>query len=332
MAEKKLANTKVLVTGAGGFIGSHLCEMCLAEGAEVRAFVHYNSRTDLGMLEDVVPRRRSRIEIVAGDLRDPDAVRRAVGGCEIVFHLGALIGVPYSYSNPADVVATNVLGSLHVLQAARETGVLRLVQTSTSEVYGTARQVPMTEDHPFHPQSPYAASKIAGDMLALSFHRTYSLPVTVLRPFNTYGPRQSPRAIIPAIIIQALTSDAIRLGSLSPRRDLTFVTDTARGFIAAALARKAIGEVVQLGTQKETSVGELVEMIGRALKRPLHVLQDRERIRPADSEVERLLASNSRAANILGWRPKISLEEGLGKTVNWFRNKPDGYKRRLYHI
>jgi NAD dependent epimerase/dehydratase len=332
MAKKKLAELKVLVTGAGGFIGSHLCELCLAEGAEVRAFVHYNSRNDWGMLEDLGPRRKARMEIVAGDLRDPDAVRRAVRGRDIVFHLGALIGIPYSYSNPSDVLATNVMGTLHVLQAALESGVSRLVQTSTSEVYGSARQVPMTEEHPLGPQSPYAASKIGSDMLALSYHRTYSLPVTVVRPFNTYGPRQSPRAIIPAIIIQALDSGVIRLGSLAPLRDFTFVTDTARGFVAAALSQEATGEIVHLGTQKETSIAELVESIGRILGRPLRVQEDRQRVRPAASEVERLLASNARAASMLGWRPRIPLEEGLEKTVPWFHNGLRLFKSHLYHI
>src|SRR5512136_230431 len=217
---KKLSRSRVLITGAGGFIGSHLCELCLAEGAEVRAFVHYNSRSDWGMLEDLDRKMLRRIEIVAGDLRDAEAVRRVVKGCHRVYHLGALIGIPYSYLNPADVVQTNVMGTLHVLQASLESGVERLIQTSTSEVYGTAQYVPMDENHPIKPQSPYAASKVAGDKLAESFHRTYDLPVVVLRPFNTYGPRQSPRAVIPTIITQALGSTTVRLGALEPRRDL----------------------------------------------------------------------------------------------------------------
>jgi nucleoside-diphosphate-sugar epimerase len=227
--KKGLSKARVLVTGAGGFIGSHLCELCLADGAEVRAFVHYNSRNDWGLLEDLDARKLRAIEVVAGDLRDPEAVRRAVRGCDFIFHLGALIGIPYSYVNPNDVVATNVCGTLHVLQACLQNGVQRLVQTSTSEVYGTAQYVPMDESHPLHPQSPYAASKVGSDMLAQSYYHSYGLPVVVLRPFNTYGPRQSPRAVIPTIIQQALKSHTVRLGSLEPRRDLTFVQDTARG-------------------------------------------------------------------------------------------------------
>src|SRR5512136_2836669 len=266
---KKLSRSRVLITGAGGFIGSHLCELCLAEGAEVRAFVHYNSRSDWGMLEDLDRKMLRRIEIVAGDLRDAEAVRRVVKGCHRVYHLGALIGIPYSYLNPADVVQTNVMGTLHVLQACVDSGVDRLVQTSTSEVYGTARYVPMDEDHPLNPQSPYAATKVGSDKLAESYFRAYGLPVTILRPFNTYGPRQSPRAVIPTIITQALHSRKIKLGSLEPRRDLTYVTDTARGFVAAAASPGAKGTTVQLGTNREISIKELVDLIGRILGKRL---------------------------------------------------------------
>jgi dTDP-glucose 4,6-dehydratase len=332
MTEKKLTRARVLVTGAGGFIGSHLCELCLAEGAEVRAFVHYNSRNDWGMLEDLDPRKLRDIEILVGDLRDPDAVRRAVRGCNFVFHLGALIGIPYSYVNPADVVSTNVIGSLHVLQASLEAEVERVVQTSTSEVYGTARYVPMDEHHPLNPQSPYAASKVAGDKLAESFFRTYGLSVTVLRPFNTYGPRQSPRAVIPTIITQALNSRKIRLGSLEPRRDLTFVTDTARGFIAAALSAGAKGATVQLGSNHETSVAELVEMVGELLGKKLEPVPDKDRRRPKASEVERLFASNQRARELLGWQPRVSLHKGLEKTITWFQSRAGKYKHELYYI
>lgn len=332
MTEKKLARTRVLVTGAGGFIGSHLCELCLAEGAEVRAFVHYNSRNDWGMLEDIDRRKLREIEILVGDLRDADAVRRAVRGCNFVFHLGALIGIPYSYVNPADVVDTNVIGSLHVLQACLDAEVERVVQTSTSEVYGTARFVPMDEHHPLNPQSPYAASKIAGDKLAESFFRTYGLPVTVLRPFNTYGPRQSPRAIIPTIITQALSSRKVRLGSLEPSRDLTFVTDTARGFLAAALSAGAKGATVQLGSNCETSVGELVKIVGKLLGKRLEPVSDKERRRPKASEVERLVASNLRARELLGWQPRVSLSKGLETTINWFKSRAGKYKHELYYI
>jgi NAD dependent epimerase/dehydratase len=329
---KKLSESKILITGAGGFIGSHLCELCLAEGAEVRAFVHYNSRSDYGMLKDLDKKSFESIELVAGDLRDNEAVRKAVRGCDRVFHLGALIGIPYSYGNPADVVQTNVMGSLHVLQASLEFGVERIVQTSTSEVYGTAKYVPMDENHPLNPQSPYAASKIGSDKLAESYYRTYGLPVVTLRPFNTYGPRQSPRAVIPAIIIQALRSSTIRLGSLKTRRDLTYVKDTAKGFIAASTASKVDGETIQLGSQCEHSVAELVELIGSILNKKLKTVSDAERRRPEMSEVERLFASYQKANECLKWQPEIRLADGLEKTVRWFRKRMDQYQSGAYHI
>jgi NAD dependent epimerase/dehydratase len=332
MAKGKLYRAKVLVTGAGGFIGSHLCELCLAEGAYVRAFVHYNSRNDWGMLEDLDRRKLREIEVLTGDLRDHEAVRRAVSGCNYVFHLGALIGIPYSYVNPADVVSTNVTGSLHVMQACLKSGVDRLVQTSTSEVYGTAQYVPMDEHHPLTPQSPYAASKVGSDKLAESYYRTYSLPVTILRPFNTYGPRQSPRAVIPTIITQALRSKTVRLGSLEPRRDLTFVTDTARGFIAAAISPASVGQTVQLGSNRETSIRELVDLIGNILGRRLNVTSEEERRRPRASEVERLYASNKKALELLQWQPKVPLNKGLERTIEWFRSRAARYKPDLYHI
>jgi dTDP-glucose 4,6-dehydratase len=273
-----------------------------------------------------------QIEILVGDLRDADAVRRAVRGCNFVFHLGALVGIPYYYVNPADVVSTNVMGSLNVLQACLDAEVDRVVQTSSSEVYGTARCVPMDEHHSLNPQSPYAASKVAGDKLAESFFRTYGLPVTVLRPFNTYGPRQSPRAVIPTIITQALSSRKVRLGSLEPSRDLTFVTDTARGFIAAALSAGAKGATVQLGSNRETTVAELVEMIGKLLGKKLEPLPDTARRRPRASEVERLVASNQRARELLGWKPRVSLSKGLEKTIAWFKSRAGKYKLELYYI
>jgi NAD dependent epimerase/dehydratase len=329
---KKLARSKVLVTGAGGFIGSHLCELCLAEGAEVRAFVHYNSRSDWGMLEDLEKKSLQHIEVVTGDLTDCEMVRKAVRGCDRVFHLGALIGIPYSYLNPGDVIRTNVLGSLHVLQASLESGVERLVQTSTSEVYGTAKYVPMDEKHPLNPQSPYAASKVGSDKLAESFYRTYGLPVVIIRPFNTYGPRQSPRAVIPTIIIQALQSLPVRLGNLKSRRDLTFVTDTARGFIAASTAPKVEGDTIQLGSQQESSIADLVEMVGTILGRKLKVISEAGRRRPKASEVERLFASNQYAKEHLRWQPEVSLMDGLEKTVRWFRGRTDIYKKDFYHV
>ncbi len=332
MGHAKLYRTRVLVTGAGGFMGSHLCELCLAEGAQVRAFVHYNSRSDWGMLEELGPKKAKEIEIHAGDLRDSATVRRAVAGCNYVFHLGALVGIPYSYLSPEDVVTTNILGTLHVLQACLESSVDRLVQTSTSEVYGTARYVPMDELHPLHPQSPYAASKVGSDSLADSFFRTYGLPVTIVRPFNTYGPRQSPRAVIPTIIIQALSGSKVRLGSLAPRRDLTFVSDTVKGFAAAAGSPAAIGQTVHLGSNTETSVGELVAMIGRLMGKRLSTVTEEARRRPRFSEVERLRASNERAKELLHWRPTTTLEAGLRKTLQWYEGRAEVYKHDLYHI
>jgi NAD dependent epimerase/dehydratase len=330
---RKLSRSKVLITGAGGFIGSHLCELCLAEGAEVRAFVHYNSRSDWGMLEDLDKKKLNNVEIIAGDLRDSESVRRAVRGCQRVFHLGALIGIPYSYLNPEDVVQTNVLGTLHVLRACLESGVERLVQTSTSEVYGTAQYVPMDEKHPLNPQSPYAASKAGSDKLAESYYRTYGLPAVILRPFNTYGPRQSPRAVIPTIILQALHSRTVYLGSLDTRRDLTFVKDTARGFIAAAYASKVEGETIQLGAQQEYSIADLAGLIGAILNKKLKVISEIKRLRPKGSEVERLFASNQNARKLLNWQPAVSLRDGLEKTVRWFGQRMDQYPRNaIYHI
>jgi len=329
---KRLSKSKVLVTGAGGFIGSHLCEYCLAEGAAVRAFVHYNSRNDWGMLEDVGRKALKNIEIIVGDLRDSDAVRRAVQGCSRVFHLGALIGIPYSYINPADVIQTNVTGTLHVLQACVEYSVERVIQTSTSEVYGTAQYVPMDEQHPLHPQSPYAASKVGSDKLAESYYRTYDLPVVIIRPFNTYGPRQSPRAVLPAIIIQALRSRTVRLGNLETRRDLTYVKDTAKAFVAAATKAKIEGETIQLGFGRDYSVGELAKMVGGILHKKLRIASDAGRLRPEASEVGRLLASNEKAKQRLDWQPAVRLDDGLERTVRWFKHRMDFYKSDLYHV
>jgi NAD dependent epimerase/dehydratase len=329
---RNLSSSKVLITGAGGFIGSHLCELCQASGAEVRAFVHYNSRNDWGMLETVDKKRLKDMEVVAGDLRDAQAVRKAVQGCHRVFNLGALIGIPYSYLNPDDVVQTNVLGTLNVLQACLEAGVERVVQTSTSEVYGTAQYVPMDEQHPLKPQSPYAASKVGSDKLAESFFCTYGCPVVILRPFNTYGPRQSPRAVIPAIIIQALQSRRIRLGSLTPKRDLTYVKDTVRGFLAASSAPKIEGETIQLGTQREIAVQELVDLIGKVLRKKLEVVTDESRRRPKASEVERLFASNIKAKELMEWQPQVPLEKGVENTVRWFQGRTELYKIGIYHV
>jgi NAD dependent epimerase/dehydratase len=328
---KGLSRSRVFVTGAGGFIGSHLCELLHAEGANVRALVHYNSRSDWGMLEDLNPKRLKDIEVVSGDLRDTGFVRKAVKGCDRVLHLGALIGIPYSYSNPEDVVHTNVLGTLNVLQACLENGVERLVHTSTSEVYGTAQYAPMDESHPLNPQSPYAASKVGSDKLVESYFRTYGLPAVILRPFNTYGPRQSPRAVLPAIIIQALQARSIRLGSLDTTRDLTFVKDTARGFLAAAATEGVNGLTIQLGSQIEYSIGSLVALVGDILKKDIRVIPDAGRVRPETSEVRRLFASNQNAKERLNWRPRVTLKSGLEQTIRWFSTRLDLYKKELYH-
>src|SRR5271170_4175383 len=290
---------KVLVTGAGGFIGSHLTERLVRDGHHVRALVRYNGRDDRGSLGDLPGDIQAAIEVHRGDLKDPGAVRRAVEGREWVFHLGALIAIPYSYHNPYDVVQTNVLGTAHVLDACRASSTLaRLVLTSTSEVYGTARTVPIDERHPLQGQSPYAATKIGADALGESYHRAFGLPVTILRPFNTFGPRQSARAIVPTIISQALARDVVKLGRLDPRRDLTFVKDTVEGFISIAGCDAAVGRVVNIGRGEDISIGELVTLIGRSLGRTLHVETERERIRPAASEVERLLAGTALAQSL----------------------------------
>ena len=272
-------NKKVLVTGAGGFIGSHLVERLVAEGAQVRAFVRYNSRADVGLLKLAPPEMRSQLEIIGGDLRDEHAMRKAVEGCQVVLHLGALISIPYSYYHPVEVAQTNIIGTLNVLTACREAGVERLVHTSTSEVYGTARQVPISEAHPLQGQSPYSASKIGADKLAESFHCAFGLPVVTLRPFNTYGPRQSARAVIPAVITQALTRPVIKLGNVNTTRDFTFVQDTVRGFMLAAQIPGVEGKTINLGTGSEIRIGELVEKIVSKVKRPVEIQVEEERPR-----------------------------------------------------
>lgn len=308
----------VLVTGAGGFIGSHLVELLVREGHRVRGFVRYNGRDDRGHLESIPEEIRAEVEVERGDLKDPAAVRRAVAGREWVFHLGASIAIPYSYQNPYDVVHTNVLGTAHVLDAARESpSIERIVLTSTSEVYGTAQRVPIDEDHPLQGQSPYSASKIGADALGESYFRSFGLPVTILRPFNTFGPRQSARAIIPTIISQALTRPAVRLGRLDPRRDLTYVKDTAAGFLAIAGCDGALGRAVNIGRGEDISIGELVERIGQRMGREIRVEADDQRVRPAASEVERLLAGTALAGRLWGWQPSYSLDQGLDETIAW---------------
>ncbi|MBD3297316.1 MAG: SDR family NAD(P)-dependent oxidoreductase [candidate division Zixibacteria bacterium] len=316
-----LDGTHVLVTGAGGFIGSHLVEGLLAQGARVRAFLRYDSQNRLGHLGELSAQQRATIEICRGDLKDPEAVRSAVRGCEMVFHLGALIAIPFSYQNPTDYVQTNIVGTMHVLNACRDIGVRRLVHTSTSEVYGSAQQIPITLDHPRRGQSPYAASKIAADALVESYYRSFDLPTVTVRPFNTYGPRQSPRAVIPTIVSQALSSDAIHLGSTTPTRDFLYVTDTVAGFLAAAIAPDAIyGTEVQLGTGTETSIQDVVDATGELLGKSLRVITEENRVRPEHSEVDRLLCDPTVAHTRLDWRHATSLRDGLARVIDWMRS------------
>jgi NAD dependent epimerase/dehydratase len=322
----------VLVTGAGGFIGGHLVERLVREGAQVRAFVRYNSRNDRGTLDWLAPDVVRDVDVVLGDLRDVESVQQAAEGAEMVFHLGAQIAIPYSFVNPRDFFETNVLGTLNVAQAALRAGARRVLHTSTSEVYGTARTVPITETHPLEPQSPYAASKVAADKLMDSWHRTYALPVTVIRPFNTYGPHQSARAVIPTIISQALAGGTLRLGSLHPRRDLTFVLDTVSGFLAAAGSDLAVGATLQLGTGEEVSVADIVEMVGTVLGRKLEVELDSARVRPAQSEVERLISDPARAGELTGWRPEHDLRSGLARTIEWIEAHAALYRVDQYVI
>lgn len=325
-------NKKVLVTGAGGFIASHLVERLVNEGAQVRAFTRYNSRNDVGMLRTIPADVFSQLEILQGDLRDVEAVRGAVRGVDTVFHLGALIAIPYSYVNPREVIDVNIMGTLNVLMAAREFGVRRMVHTSTSEVYGTAQYVPIDEKHPLQGQSPYSASKIGADKIAESFYRSFEVPVVILRPFNTYGPRQSARAVIPTIISQALTRDEIKLGSLDPMRDFTFVKDTANGFICAAEAENVLGQEINLGNDNTISIGDLVDKIFGIIGKTPKVVTDSQRIRPNKSEVMRLWASNQKAKEMIGWEPRVSLDEGLRLTIEWISAHLDLYRPDQYTV
>jgi NAD dependent epimerase/dehydratase len=323
---------KVLVTGAAGFIGSHLVELLVREGCTVRAFVHYNSSGRWSNLDQLPPEIRSSVEVVPGDIADAWSVTEAVAGCQWVFHLAALIGIPYSYVAPASYVQTNVTGTLNVLQACRLHGVERLLHTSTSETYGSAQYVPIDERHPLVGQSPYSASKIAADKLVESYWLSFRTPATTVRPFNTYGPRQSQRAIIPTIIGQALAGGALALGNLDPVRDLTFVTDTARGFLAAACSPQAVGETLNLGVGSGVSVRELVERIGRLVGRPLAVQTDARRVRPEGSEVTRLISDNRKAQSLTGWKPEVDLDAGLAATLEHIRRFPQDYQARHYVI
>lgn len=324
--------TKTLVTGGGGFIGSTLVEKLVCAGSQVTAFLHYNSRGDPGLLRTVDQHVLKEVRPYYGDLRDSQAVSQAMGDADIVFHLGALIGIPYSYAHPRDVVQTNVLGTLNVLSAARDHGVKRIVHTSTSEVYGSALYTPIDESHPLQGQSPYSASKIGADKLAESFHLSYGLPVTTVRPFNTYGPRQSARAVIPTIIVQMLTQEQIKLGALHPRRDFTFVTDTAAGFMAAAASEATIGETLNLGSGRDISIGDLFNFIHTLVGRDVFLDIEAARERPPDSEVQQLLADTSKAKALVGWTPAVSLAEGLQATINWIEQHLDLYEARTYAI
>ena len=320
----------VLVTGAGGFIGSHLTERLVELGAHTRAFVHYNSMGTWGWL-DCSP-LKEEIEVIAGDISDRDSVRRAVQGIDVVFHLAALIGIPYSYHAPLSYVRTNVEGTLNVLQTALEANVERIVHTSTSEVYGTAQYVPIDEQHPLQGQSPYSASKIGADKLAEAFYCSFGLPVVTLRPFNTYGPRQSARAVIPTIITQCMVGDIVRLGNLHPTRDLSYVADMVEGFIRAASSSKAIGQVVNVGSGQEISVGDLAHKIAALMGKPVKIESEEERVRPENSEVERLWASNDRARELLGWKPRYSLDAGLRLTIDWIGEHLEYYRPDAYAV
>lgn len=316
----------VLVTGAAGFIGSHLVAALVEQGAEVRGLLRYTSRGDLGALAWLEPEVADAAELVFGDLRDPESVAAAAAGVEVIFHLGAQIAIPYSYVNPRDFFETNVIGTLNVARAALDAGADRVVHTSTSEVYGSAQTVPITEDHPLEAQSPYAASKVGADKLIDSFHRSFGLRATVLRPFNTFGPHQSARAVIPTIITQALAGGPLQLGALHPRRDMTYVSDTVAGFIAAAQADAAVGETIQLGTGHDVAISDIVDMVGEVIGRPLDVELDEQRVRPPASEVQRLISSPSRATELTGWEPQVDLRGGLERTMTWIEANLDRYR------
>jgi NAD dependent epimerase/dehydratase len=324
---------RVVVTGADGFIGSHLTELLVREGYRVRALAQYNSFNSWGWLEDL--QCLGEVEIVSGDVRDPQFCRRLTHDTDCVFHLAALIAIPYSYSAPDSYVDTNIRGTLNICQAARDNGVARVIHTSTSEVYGTAQYVPIDERHPLQPQSPYSASKIGADAMAMSFHHAFGLPLTIARPFNTYGPRQSARAIIPSIVVQIASGmQQIKLGDLSPTRDLNYVEDTCRGFVELARCQQAVGEVVNMGSGREISIGGLVELIQEIMQTRVEIIQDAQRLRPAASEVFRLLCDNGKMHQLTGYEPRYTLLEGLRATIDWF-SRPASlarYKPGIYNV
>lgn len=321
---------RVLVTGAGGFIGSHLAEQLVQAGAKVRALVHYNALGSWGWLDTSAC--KGAMEVVAGDIQDRDSVYAAVRGCDVVFHLAALIAIPYSYQAPASYVQTNITGTLNVLSAARDLGLGRLVHTSTSEVYGTARQVPIAETHPLQGQSPYSASKIGADKMVEAFHLSFNVPAVTVRPFNTFGPRQSARAVIPTIITQCQQGDTVRLGNLETTRDLNFVTNTVEGFMAAGLAAAAVGGVFNLGTGRDIAIGELARLVAQLMGREVKVISEDQRRRPDGSEVLRLVADASLAQRVLGWSPRVDLETGLKTTVAWVQENMRRYRPDVYTV
>ncbi|MDD2714811.1 MAG: NAD-dependent 4,6-dehydratase LegB [Candidatus Wallbacteria bacterium] len=331
----KLKNLRILVTGSDGFIGSHLVEALLEKGAKVRAFVYYNSFNSWGWLDTFSRKKLDQIEIFAGDVRDPNGVREAMKGCDVVFHLAALIGIPFSYHSPDSYVDTNIKGTLNVLQAARDLSTKRILVTSTSEVYGTAQYVPIDEKHPYQGQSPYSASKIGADRMAESFYRSFDLPVTIVRPFNTYGPRQSARAVIPTIITQLLNGyKKIKLGALHPTRDLTFVKDTCRGFIAIAESDKTVGKEINIAGNSEISIGELAKKLISMINPKAKIVSDQARLRPGKSEVERLCGDNTLIRKLTGWKPEYSLDKGFSETIEWLRDPKNlqGYKAGIYNV
>ena len=333
MASLNWKDKKVLVTGAGGFIGSHLVERLVGLGASVKAFVRYNSRNDWGLLE-LLPREKIKeVEIMPGDLRDSHAVHDAVRDTDVIFHLGSLIAIPYSYVHPRETIETNIIGALNILISAKEIGTEKLIHTSTSEVYGTAKYVPIDEKHPLQGQSPYSASKTGADMIAESFYRSFDVPVATIRPFNTYGPRQSARAVIPTIILQALTGKQVRLGSLHPTRDYTYVDDVVEAFIKVAESRDAVGKVINIGSNFEMSIGDIAKKILSILgKDNMAIVTDQKRVRPEKSEVERLWCDNTLAKNVLGWAPRASFDVGLRKTIKWISDNINIYKPERYNL
>lgn len=324
---------KILVTGADGFIGSHLTEQLMEAGYEVKAFTFYNSFNRWGWLDTFPKDKLKEIEVFAGDIRDPNGVREAMKGVDAVFHLAALIAIPFSYHSPDSYVDTNIKGTLNILQAARELNTERVLVTSTSEVYGTAQYVPIDEHHPFQGQSPYSATKIGADRLAESFYRSFELPVTIVRPFNTYGPRQSARAVIPTIISQLLAGkEEIQLGSLTPTRDFNFVKDTAAGFLSIYQSDNTIGEEINIATQTEISIENLAQEMIRQINPKARIVSDEQRIRPKDSEVNRLLGSNEKIRNLTGWAPKYTFSQGIEETIEFIKNNMDAYKTDIYNV